>query len=105
MDSPDQPKILIVDDNRRSTTKLMEYMQAYGRVIREDRISTKDFQIISITPDEFTKPTPISIGTTFDMMMFDEVPECTSFAENIRGKDNFRPASDWNYLQLRKKKW
>lgn len=107
MDSLDKPKILVVDYQARATRKLMEYMQAYGRVLREDRISTSDFQIISITPDEFTKSVPISYGTNFDHIIFDEVPECSTHAEedNPRSKDNFRPASDWNYLQLRKKKW
>lgn len=104
MDS-DQPKILIVDNDMRTTRKLMEYIQNYGGIVRETNI--KDFQILSITPDEFTKSVPISFGTKFDHVIFDEVPECAPFAEedNVRSKDNFRPASDWNYLNLRKKRF
>ena len=104
MDS-DQPKILIVDNDMRATRKLMEYIRNYGGIVRETNV--KDFRILSITPEEFTTSVPISFGTTFDHIIIDEVPECVPFAEedNTRSKDNFRPASDWNYLNLRKKRF
>jgi len=43
------------------------------------------------------------------MIFIDECPPCQPAVitnqDDHRSKDNFRPASDWNYLQLRKKKW
>lgn len=97
-------KVLLVDDTRlarlseafKDLEKAMKYAFAYG------------------SPPLAITATTISTGkvVSYDKYILDEyvtnfeAPEQVETApEDYRSKDNLRPSSDWNYLQLRKRKW